>query len=284
MRRERIAEDIFVFTSDLYAQVNAGVILTSEGTIIIDTLPFPQETRELLTFARQYGSGGIRYVINTHYHSDHTYGTYLFSGAEVISHRLCREKLLRLGEQSLTEAKRETPALAEVELRIPNMIFDNEMYLHLGARSLRLIHLPGHTPDSIGVFVEGDKILFAADALLPVPYIVWGDREQMAESLRTIKNLRPDSVIQGHGQIILRGELGEEVDSSIAYLTNIYQAVKRVLDKGQPEEALGSIDIEECGKSRIPLDGLVRQLHRGNLIALYRQLKEGKEKGKARSQ
>ena len=37
MRRDRIAEDIYTFSSDVYAQVTSGVILTTEGTIVIDT-------------------------------------------------------------------------------------------------------------------------------------------------------------------------------------------------------------------------------------------------------
>jgi len=39
---ERVSNDIFVFTSEMYAQVTAGVILTAEGAIIVDTLPFPR--------------------------------------------------------------------------------------------------------------------------------------------------------------------------------------------------------------------------------------------------
>jgi hypothetical protein len=37
MLRERISEEIYVFTSDLYAQVTAGVIVTSKGAVVVDT-------------------------------------------------------------------------------------------------------------------------------------------------------------------------------------------------------------------------------------------------------
>ena len=52
MLRERISEGIYIFTSDLYAQVTAGVIVTSKEAMVVDTLPFPQETRELLAFVQ----------------------------------------------------------------------------------------------------------------------------------------------------------------------------------------------------------------------------------------
>ena len=254
MRRDRVAEDIYTFTSDLYAQVTAGVILTSEGTIVIDTLPFPQETREMLAFIKEHGQGTVRYVINTHYHSDHTNGTYLFPDAEVVAHHLCRDALLKWGEQSLAEAKSETPALAEVEIRVPNIVFAHDMYIHLGKRSLYLVHLPGHTQDSIGVFVQGDKILFAGDAVMPIPYIVWGDIEDTIRSLRAVQKLKPDSVVQGHGQLLLRGELAEEISSSVHYLRCINEKVQQLVQEGASESDLLDIDIESCGKSRLPLD------------------------------
>ncbi|MGQ9492678.1 MAG: MBL fold metallo-hydrolase [Anaerolineae bacterium] len=280
MRRDRVAEDIYTFSSDIYAQVTAGIILTSEGTIVIDTLPFPKETREMLTFIKQHSEGPIRYVINTHYHSDHTNGNYLFPEAEIIAHRLCRETLLKWGEQSLAEAKKETPELAEVELRLPNVVFEHDLFIHLGNRTLYLTPLPGHTKDSIGVMIEGDRILFAGDSVLPVPYIVWGDLDATVQSLRAVRALKPESVIQGHGILLLKGELAEEIESSLHYLQAIAEKVQKLVQEGAPESALAGIDIESCGKSRVPLDGLVQYLHQENLIALYARLKEKMERTK----
>lgn len=281
MRRDRVAEDIYTFTSELYAQVTAGVILTSEGTIVIDTLPFPQETHEILDFVRAHGKGTVRYVINTHYHSDHTNGTFLFPGAEVISHAKCYEILSKWGEASLAEAKRETSALAEVKIHLPSIVFENDTYIHLGDRSLYLTPLPGHTPDSIGVMVEGDRILFAGDAMLPVPSIVWGSSADTVSSLRVVRTLRPESVVQGHGDLLLKGELATEIESSIHYLDMLNEKVRQAVEKRLPESALDVIDIESCGKSRVPLDGLVQNMHRGNVMALYRQFKNTKS-GKSR--
>jgi cyclase len=283
MRRDRVAEDIYTFTSDLYAKVTAGVILTSEGTIVIDTLPFPKETREMIAFVKQRGDGTVRYVINTHYHSDHTNGTYLFPEAEVIAHRLCRDILVKQGKQSLAQAKKETPALADVQVLLPNIVFEHDCHMHLGDRSLLLTPLPGHSKDCIGVFVEGDKILFAGDAMLPVPHFVWGNSQDSIRSLHAIRGLRPESVIQGHGQLLLRGELAIEIDSSLQYLRCVNERVQRLVQKGASESALQGIDIESCGKSRVPLDGLVQYLHQENLLAVYSQLKgeaqpEGQQK------
>ena len=47
MQRERVTEDIFVFTSDLYVQVTASVVVTTEGIVVIDTLLYPEETQQI---------------------------------------------------------------------------------------------------------------------------------------------------------------------------------------------------------------------------------------------
>ena len=270
MRRERIAEEIYVFTSDLYAQVTAGVILTEEGAIVIDTLPFPQETAELKAFIDHHNRRGARYVINTHHHADHVYGNYLFPEAELLAHERCRRILLRQGQRGLDEAKAQTPALAEVRLCIPEVVFDRgELIVHLGGKSLHLILTPGHTIDSISVLVKEDKVLFAADTVMPVPYIVFGDLETMVDSLRQLGGMAIDTIVQGHGEVLLRGELSEAIETDIRYLEMIWQRVRSAVETGAPKEALRRIDIEECGKSRIPLNGLVQQLHLANLMHLY---------------
>jgi len=268
MLRERISEGIYVFTSDLYAQVTAGVIVSSEGAVVVDTLPFPQETRQLLAFIRQRGLQ-VPYVINTHSHADHTNGSYLFEEATLIAHQGCREILRQHGQKVLEEAKAETPEVAEVRLRLPSVTFDQGATLRLGDRTMQLIPLPGHTPDSIGVYVEEDKILFAGDAVMPVPYIVGGDRMALMESLRLIRKLGLENIVQGHGEVILRGEVEEVLETSIHYLETIYEKVKEAVETGASPEAVAEIDIEQCGKSRIPLNGLVQQLHEANLLYLY---------------
>ncbi len=209
VRLDRIVEDIYILASDLYAYVTATILLTSEGAIVIDTIPFPHETRQILSFIeRKLGPRRVRYVILTHHHADHTYGTFLFDEAEVISQSQCREMLVKYGESSLARAKQDTPALAEVEIRLPNITLDEEMHIHLGHRHLRLFHTPGHTPDCLSVYVADDKVLIAGDTVMPVPYFVAGDYAQMRASLEQIKALKPRFIVQGHGDALLRGKHG----------------------------------------------------------------------------
>ena len=272
MLKERVADDIYVFTSELYVKGMAGAIFTSQGVAVIDTLLFPEETSELLDLVRRKSRSKVLYVINTHSHSDHVYGNYLFEGAEVIAHELCRQTLQKHGEEGLNEAKERILELAEVQLRLPSITFTKELTLRLGNKTLRLMHRPGNTPDSIVVYIREDKVLFAGDTVMPVPYIVDGDRLELMESLRAIGKLTMDNIVQGHGGVILRGEVKATLNSSIAYLDTIYERVQREVEAGASKDELRRIGIEDCGKSRIPLDGMVQDLHRANLEVLYDQL------------
>jgi glyoxylase-like metal-dependent hydrolase (beta-lactamase superfamily II) len=272
MLRERVTEDVYVFISSLYAEVGATVILTPDGAVVVDTLPFPEETQQVREFASRRSKRGIRYVINTHHHADHVYGSYLFPEAELIAHRLCREILLKVGDESLAQAKSQTPALASVELRVPQLVFEDDLLLRLGEKTIHLMHAPGHSPDGVMVHVQEDKVLIGSDVITPVPLLVRGDLDGLMRSLKRIKSLNLENVIQGHGGVLLRGEINETVDGNISYLRTLRKMVQAHIDNGLDRARLPEITIEACGKSRIPLGGLVQRLHLANLDYLYNEM------------
>jgi glyoxylase-like metal-dependent hydrolase (beta-lactamase superfamily II) len=274
MQRERVTEDIYVFISRLYAEVAATVILTPEGAIVVDALPFPQETEQVREFALRRCPKGIRYLVNTHHHADHVYGSYLFPEAELIAHRRCREILLKVGAESLARAQAQTPALAPVRLRIPQLVFETELLVRLGEKTIHFMYAPGHTVDGIMVHAREDKVLIASDILNPVPLLAQGDPDTLIQSMKVVKTLNLENAIQGHGGVLLRGEIDETVDSSIAYIKCIRKKVQALIKEGAPRAALKEIDIEDCGRSRIPLGGLVNRLHQANLDYVYTQMTE----------
>ena len=110
MRRERVSDDIYVFTSDLYAQVTASAIVTREGIVVIDTLPFPVETREMIEYLRALGQGPVKYLVNTHWHGDHTGGNENLAntGAVIVAHDNVRVRMS--SEQFIAALNSRTPA------------------------------------------------------------------------------------------------------------------------------------------------------------------------------
>ncbi len=268
LKRDRISEGVYVFTSGLYAEVTATVIFTDEGAILVDTLPFPQETRQIREFV-SHRRTKVSYVVNTHSHADHIYGTYLFPEAVVIAHYQCRRLMERHADAALTQAKEQTPALNDVQIRYPELLFNEAMTLRFGGKTIELRHAPGHTRDVITVYVVEDRLLVASDAVMPVPYVVGGDLDDMINSLQVLKTLSLENLVQGHGEVLLRGEIEETLDAGIHYLRTVDRLVRERIARGVPRNSILDITIEECGLSRIPLGGLVQKLHQANLLTLY---------------
>jgi glyoxylase-like metal-dependent hydrolase (beta-lactamase superfamily II) len=213
---------------------------------------------------------GVKYVILTHYHADHAYGTYLFPEADVVAHEECRHLLHERGYPALEEAKLEEPLLEDVELRLPDITFEGEeMALQIAGQIIRLIWAPGHTRDLVMVYIEDDQVLFASDTMTPVPSVVDGEVDAYRGSLETIKGLEISNLVQGHGEVVLVGEVDKAVDASLHYLDAIEEKVSRAIESGEGKSALRNDSIESTGLSRLPLHGQVQQIHVANLLALY---------------
>ncbi|MGB7341521.1 MAG: MBL fold metallo-hydrolase [Phototrophicaceae bacterium] len=272
MQRERVTEDIFVFTSDLYVQVTASVIVTTDGIVVIDTLLYPEETQQLTHLIQTRLKQPVRYVINTHHHADHTTGTSLFGTPTVIAHKQCREYLNTRGRDSLKRLKDGSPDMKDIQLVLPDIVFDDRMSFHLGGKTFHLEHSPGHSHDSITVWIEEDNILFAADTVMPIPYFVDGNYDDFIASLEKLQDRNFENIIQGHGEVILRGEANKKIKSDLDYLQRLRIAVDKALassdDPEKVKKALGSIKVSACGKSHILLNGAVETLHYQNVLAL----------------
>jgi cyclase len=216
MHRERVSENVFWFQSEVYAQVTAGVIVGPQWAVVIDTLALPEETLGIREFIEHELSVQVRYVINTHYHADHTWGNCFFPGATIISHARCRQLLIERGIPSLESARKQNLGLRQVKIVLPHMTFDaGELTLRVGKKNLMISPAFGHSDDGIAVLVEEDRVLFAGDAFMPLPYIVDGDIDEMTASIKRIARMGLENIIQGHGDIILRGEIDAAVKENL---------------------------------------------------------------------
>jgi glyoxylase-like metal-dependent hydrolase (beta-lactamase superfamily II) len=269
MQRERVSENVYWFQSDMYAQVSAGVIAGPKWAVVIDTL-MPEESLEIRNFVENRLQLPVRYVINTHHHADHCWGNCFFPGATVIGHERCRQLLVEGGPNALEVASQESSFYKKLKIVPPHITFSSGTFtLQVGKKSLKLFPAPGHSEDNIAILIEEDRILFSGDAFMPLPFIVEGNIEQYIETIQGFKDLGLENIIQGHGDIILRGEIEEKIHENVTYLKAIQKAVRTATRRKNPIEILDSIGVEACGKSRILLGGLANELHNRNLRYLY---------------
>jgi glyoxylase-like metal-dependent hydrolase (beta-lactamase superfamily II) len=273
VQRERVSDNVYSFQSEVYAQVTAGAVIGPNWAVVIDTLASPEETLEIRDFIERELEVPVRYVVDTHYHADHAWGNCFFPGATVIAHSLCRQWLETRGQASLQEISKQNSSFRQVKIILPHITFDDStLSLRVGKKTLTLISLPGHSQDNVGALIEEDRILFAGDAFMPMPYIVDGNIDDMVASFKKIAKMGLENVVQGHGDIVLRGEIDAYIKEDLAYLSAIRKAVRKASRRKFPLELLDEIDVESCGKSRVLIGGLAGELHRRNLRALYRQL------------
>ncbi len=278
MIRERIADNVYWFQSEVYAQVTAGVIVGHDWAVVVDTLPTPEETLEMRSYIEENLGVQVRYVINTTYHADHTFGNCFFPGALVIAHSRCRNLMIENNYAALDTAQENNQEFKRVKIVLPSLTFDSgTLTLQVGKRHLRIFPVAGNSPDGIGVLVREDRVLFSGDAFLPLPLILDGDVEEQAETIRKIGKMSLENIVQGHGDVILRGEIDQSVKSNLNYLAAIQKVAKLASRRKDPMPVLEEATVEVCGKSRVLLGGLVVELHQRNLTALYRREMRAKE-------
>lgn len=272
MIRERIADNVYWFQSEIYAQVTAGAIVGSNWAVLVDTLALPEETLEMRAYLEDTLGVQVRYIVNTIYHADHTFGNCFFPGAVVIGHALCRKMMAENNYQALENAQEQNSDFRKVKITLPSLTFDSgTLSLQIGKRHIKIFPTPGSSPDGISVLVREDRVLFSGDAFLPLPIVVEGDVDQSSETIKAIAKMSLENIVQGHGDVILRGEIDQAVKSNLNYLAAIKKVARMAAKRKDPLTVLEEATVEECGKSRVLLSGLVEDLHKRNLAALYKQ-------------
>jgi hypothetical protein len=92
-----------------------------------------------------------------------------------------------------------------------------------------------------------------------------GDYHDLLKSLRGLQTRSYETIIQGHGEVILRGEVRDKLQSDIDYLVKLGDAIDLAIQNQTGKISFDSIKIEKCGKSRIALNGMAEQLHQQNV-------------------
>jgi cyclase len=281
MHRERVSENVYWFQSEVYAQVTAGVVLGPQWAVVIDTLALPEETLGMRDYIEHELGVQVHYIINTHYHADHTWGNCFFPGATIIAHSLCRDLLIKRGIPALESARKQNQTFRQVKIILPQLTFsEGTLNLRVGKKNLSIMPAPGHSQDGIAVLVEEDRVLFAGDSFMPLPYVVDGNAEDITGSIKKIGRMGLENIIQGHGDIILRGEIEAAVKENLNYLTNIRKIARTATRRRAPQDFLDENLVEASGKSRVYLGGLAEELHRRNLRSLYLEEKAAKDSAK----
>jgi glyoxylase-like metal-dependent hydrolase (beta-lactamase superfamily II) len=189
-------------TPDLHAIYglgsNVGVLRTNEGSVVVDTMTFAMQGREIRERAEAL-AGPVQVVVNTHYHLDHTHGNPAFSsGQKVYATERTRSYLDALDSDYWK---------GEAGQTLPNQLVDGELTLRLGGKTIRLLELGrGHTDGDLVVHFVEDRTVHTGDLFFNGRYPnidleAGGSVREWSATIDRILALDFDHVIPGHGPV-----------------------------------------------------------------------------------
>jgi len=197
---------------------------------------------------------GVRLVINTHYHVDHTRFSSLFPNAELAAHPLDAPAIgslevmahmvgiedkpwLPMWESVMTEQWNYTP------LEVTRPVEDGDE-VSLGANTVRFMHLPGHTPGNMCLHFLEKNAVYLADIDL-TPFGPWygnrySDIDAFLDSIERVKTIRADTWYTAHGEGIIEGDITDRLD---AFAAVIDARESRILSSlSRPKTLAGIVD------------------------------------------
>lgn len=192
---------------------NAGVAIGDNGVAVIDTFASIDAAKQLLIEIHRLTPLPIKFVINTHYHSDHVAGNGVFAaaGALVLAHRNVRDWIHTENLRLMTEGMASKHLVITPEQRsfiegfvAPTAVYENGVDLYLGSRRLEVRSFPGHTGGDSVVIVPDVKVMFAGDLFWrnTAPNTIDASTKPWIDTLNTLAQNQGDYVfVPGHGDV-----------------------------------------------------------------------------------
>ncbi len=257
---KQLAPDVWTHAIDAEGfPTLSAVILTPRLAIVVDTLTGPRDMEPVVEFLAAEAAGRRHAVVNTHHHWDHVYGNAAFGDADIIAQRGCPRLILaemQGGDESL-----HLPPAEGVPL--PNVTFGDRLTYADEGETVHLIHTPGHSEDSLVVFLAGSRLLLGGDTVeWPLPNFCQRDgREAWVRTLRQLKQLPVDLVVPAHGPAMDK----QIIDANERYVADVYEAVAAAKASGA---ARGDLDLSPAGflADGVVVDDVYEAVHRDNLL------------------
>ncbi len=240
--QEKVTLEIEKVSGDVYclsgAGGNIGILKTEAGLLLIDS-GYERVTEDVMKKITALSPKPIKYLVNTHYHGDHTGGNEVVGkDAVIIMHPNCKNSLTR----SLETKEAEKAYISKVKPWTLGKV------IKLGEETVRLVHFgPGHTAGDIVVIFEKSRVFHTGDLFfngMP-PYIDVKDGSDTGHWIRTIEALCKRypgyKVIPGHGKVTTAKEYLVVAD----YLKLLRKMVTVATAKGKTrEQAMETIKIK----------------------------------------
>jgi cyclase len=220
---------------------NAGFVIGDDGVLVVDSFFNLDAARALVGEIHRLTPKPIRFVVNTHYHVDHTGGDQALrdAGAIIIAHKNVRgwvrvNNINLLGDRITPEMRSRIEALP-----LPDLVTDQDLIVWLGSRKVVIRTVLGHTGGDLTAFVPDAHVLFTGDMLwrrIP-PNLIDGSVKEWSATDGDFERM-PDAAhivfVPGHGDV---ADVNDVADFR-AYLADLRRLVVEGRKAGLKDDGL----------------------------------------------
>jgi glyoxylase-like metal-dependent hydrolase (beta-lactamase superfamily II) len=202
-----VADGVYAAIAKPTYRVNSNtvIILLGDCVLVVDANSTPSAARSLIEQIKKLTPKPVKYVVNTHFHWDHSQGNEAYlsawpAGVEIISSEATRSNIEQLGiprwkyevvsmpreieqlksdlqkassaehkkaiQKKLVEAEAYFAELKDIQITFPTMTVDRRLILHRDSRTVEILWLGrAHTDGDLFVFLPAEKVLATGDAL-----------------------------------------------------------------------------------------------------------------------
>lgn len=241
---------------------NVGVVLTTEGVVVIDTSINREHAKSIYNQIREKTDLPIRYLIYTHGHMDHVNSAIVFKEekTEIIAHENVKERFYKY-EKLIGHRKRIgsvqfadlTTGAKSYDFIYPDIAFQSEYEFQLGGKTFKITHGKGETNDHCFVHIPEDDVVFCGDFFIwsfpnignPLKEVRY--EREWYESLEKIQATNPAYLIPGHGDMFTdKAEIQKALQDVIDCLRFVHEEVAYHMNKGNSlEKMLDVIELPE---------------------------------------
>lgn len=218
---------------------NIGVCVGKDGILLVDT-QYAELYDKIKEALRKISNGKVKYVLNTHWHRDHTDGNVKFgTEAVIIAHINVRKRLS--SEQKIFSRKIKPLPLQG----LPKITFYTSISLYFNDEEIRMVHFANaHTDGDSVIFFTKSNVLHMGDLFFSgrFPFVdleSGGDVENLTKTIEFILQRLPSTtkIIPGHGPLSTREDLK-------AYHHMLIQTTEIVREKINQGKSLEKIKAE----------------------------------------
>ena len=225
----KLADDLYVIHND-FVPGNTTALITTAGVILVDD-KYDVDLPNVVAALKKVTPQPIRYVINTHYHADHSGGN---------------AKLQALGAQAVSSLKARERMVAGKQPGLSDLTFDQRMQLRLGGKEVDLFYFGrAHTDGDIVALFPQHRVLAAGDIFAfgdrtpeLIDYAGGGSAGAWPATLDKALALTFDRVVPGHGVVTTRAEMKKFRDSTEALFTRVRTMNREKKSKAEIEKML----------------------------------------------